>query len=473
MVICGICHEDDLLEVGELDCCDHSFCFPCISRWAEIESRCPFCKARFTTITHKLLGKADPAAARQDQNDGQGSQDKILQVLPVPERNQKVDADGAEYYGSSDDEDPMDVVTCMECGSGDDESHLLLCDGCENACHTYCAGLAEIPEEAWYCAACAGNATPEDPLPLRRSLRHRASAQPSPAAPRRRDRDADERRHDTPGSVRSTEGQATRRRRAPTVSDVAVTSPIDLTLSASPEAPRSRRRRLQRMGGGPVGRRRGPTEAGSTADLLDALHARATNCSAHEPPSTAHRNVENMRRNWDALRQGQMNFEPASASHSNTSGEPAVENDRESLADGEEAAWQALEEMRKAQLAAREVERSRSRRQVESSTAPAAWGSDIRAVIAQAREVGRLLGPSGRMTQRQGRPSLRSRTGPLPLSRQPSGPSTDQFKAAAKAATHMLYRREGAAAHGARPALGEVLADMDLPRAAKAVLQNA
>lgn len=49
----------------------------------------------------------------------------------------------------------------------------------------------------------------------------------------------------------------------------------------------------------------------------------------------------------------------------------------------------------------------------------------------------------------------------------------DQFKAAAKAATHMLYRREGAAAHGARPALGEVLADMDLPRAAKAVLQNA
>lgn len=121
------------------------------------------------------------------------------------------------------------------------------CAGCDNACHTYCAGLAEIPEEAWYCAACAGNATPEDPLPLRRSLRHRASAQPSPAAPRRRDRDADQRRHDTPGSVRSTEGQATRRRRAATVSDVAITSPIDLTLSASPEAPRSRRRRLQRM----------------------------------------------------------------------------------------------------------------------------------------------------------------------------------------------------------------------------------
>jgi hypothetical protein len=79
----------------------------------------------------------------------------------------------------------------------------------------------------------------------------------------------------------------------------------------------------------------------------------------HEGTCACIRNVENMRRNWDALRQGQMNFEPASASHSNTSGEPAVENDRESLADGEEAAWQALEEMRKAQLAAREVERSR------------------------------------------------------------------------------------------------------------------
>lgn len=41
--------------------------------------------------------------------------------------------------------------------------------------------------------------------------------------------------------------------------------------------------------GGPVGRRRGPTDAGSVADLLDVLEARANNRSANELPSTAHR----------------------------------------------------------------------------------------------------------------------------------------------------------------------------------------
>ncbi len=49
----------------------------------------------------------------------------------------------------------------------------------------------------------------------------------------------------------------------------------------------------------------------------------------------------------------------------------------------------------------------------------------------------------------------------------------EQYKAAAKAATHMLYRREGAAVRGPRQALGEVLSEMDLPRAAMAVLQSA
>ena len=39
------------------------FCFPCIVRWAEIENRCPFCKARFRAVRRKLLEPASPAAA--------------------------------------------------------------------------------------------------------------------------------------------------------------------------------------------------------------------------------------------------------------------------------------------------------------------------------------------------------------------------------------------------------------------------
>jgi len=43
---------------------------------------------------------------------------------------QRVEGEGElDYFGSSDDEDPMDVVFCTLCGGGEDESNLLLCDG--------------------------------------------------------------------------------------------------------------------------------------------------------------------------------------------------------------------------------------------------------------------------------------------------------------------------------------------------------
>ena len=48
----------------------------------------------------------------------------------------------------------------------------------------------------------------------------------------------------------------------------------------------------------------------------------------------------------------------------------------------------------------------------------------------------------------------------------------EQYKAAAKAATHLVYRGEGAGAHGAAQALGEVLSGMDLAHAAVAILQG-
>lgn len=50
--------------------------------------------------------------------------------------------------------------------------------------------------------------------------------------------------------------------------------------------------------------------------------------------------------------------------------------------------------------------------------------------------------------------------------------SREEYKAVAKAATHILYRKEGAGIHDARQALGKVLSEMDLPRAAVAILQE-
>lgn len=42
------------------------------------------------------------------------------------------------------------------CKKGDNEDLLLLCDGCDKGCHTYChkPKITSIPEGDWYCPAC-------------------------------------------------------------------------------------------------------------------------------------------------------------------------------------------------------------------------------------------------------------------------------------------------------------------------------
>lgn len=42
------------------------------------------------------------------------------------------------------------------CRKGDNEDLLLLCDGCDKGCHTYChkPKITSIPEGDWYCPAC-------------------------------------------------------------------------------------------------------------------------------------------------------------------------------------------------------------------------------------------------------------------------------------------------------------------------------
>uniref|UniRef100_A0A8C5H4Z0 Bromodomain adjacent to zinc finger domain protein 2B-like n=1 Tax=Gouania willdenowi TaxID=441366 RepID=A0A8C5H4Z0_GOUWI len=47
-------------------------------------------------------------------------------------------------------------VYCQICKKGDNDDLLLLCDGCDKGCHTYChkPKITSIPEGDWYCPAC-------------------------------------------------------------------------------------------------------------------------------------------------------------------------------------------------------------------------------------------------------------------------------------------------------------------------------
>uniref|UniRef100_G3PR08 Bromodomain adjacent to zinc finger domain 2B n=3 Tax=Gasterosteus aculeatus TaxID=69293 RepID=G3PR08_GASAC len=51
------------------------------------------------------------------------------------------------------------------CRKGDNEDLLLLCDGCDKGCHTYChkPKITSIPEGDWYCPACISKASGPSP----------------------------------------------------------------------------------------------------------------------------------------------------------------------------------------------------------------------------------------------------------------------------------------------------------------------
>jgi hypothetical protein len=78
---CGICLAKSREAIrGELDCCAHHFCFFCIMSWARVESRCPFCKARFRTIRPPPAGS--PPSALSSSQSAIRSAPKILPLLP-------------------------------------------------------------------------------------------------------------------------------------------------------------------------------------------------------------------------------------------------------------------------------------------------------------------------------------------------------------------------------------------------------
>ncbi|XP_074193062.1 bromodomain adjacent to zinc finger domain protein 2B isoform X11 [Rhinolophus sinicus] len=52
-------------------------------------------------------------------------------------------------------------VYCQICRKGDNEELLLLCDGCDKGCHTYChrPRITTIPDGDWFCPACIAKAS--------------------------------------------------------------------------------------------------------------------------------------------------------------------------------------------------------------------------------------------------------------------------------------------------------------------------
>jgi hypothetical protein len=63
-----------------------------------------------------------------------------------------------------------DNIKCMRCNQGDNMDVLVLCDGCDRGCHTYCMKppIERVPRGKWYCSHCitsGAETTPPQKLP--------------------------------------------------------------------------------------------------------------------------------------------------------------------------------------------------------------------------------------------------------------------------------------------------------------------
>ena len=58
----------------------------------------------------------------------------------------------------------VDKYMCHVCNRGDGEEAMLLCDGCDDAFHTYCLlpPLTDIPRGDWRCPKCVAKVSLRD-----------------------------------------------------------------------------------------------------------------------------------------------------------------------------------------------------------------------------------------------------------------------------------------------------------------------
>lgn len=166
---CAICYEGLGSTRALLDCCTHTFHHACIMEWVQRTNKCPLCVARVQYITHVADCKVLSTTRCQDREQRVVDDDATVDL---------VNSMQAEEWGTDDD-------VCEMCGSGADESLLLVCDSCDGGyCHTYCCDppLVEVPDGEWLCETCARGAAA---VASGHPQRARATQADAPAGPGR------------------------------------------------------------------------------------------------------------------------------------------------------------------------------------------------------------------------------------------------------------------------------------------------
>ncbi|XP_067083926.1 bromodomain adjacent to zinc finger domain protein 2B isoform X2 [Osmerus mordax] len=113
-----------------------------------------------------------PAPAPSSSGDGEGGEEELAPGMKTWRRALSEVSSAAQLalclqqlHRSIAWERSIMKVYCQMCRKGDNEELLLLCDGCDKGCHTYChkPKITTIPSGDWFCPACIAKASGQFP----------------------------------------------------------------------------------------------------------------------------------------------------------------------------------------------------------------------------------------------------------------------------------------------------------------------
>ena len=124
----------------------------------EDELACGRCERNFDTVRGLLNHKR----ACGGGGGGGGDPEEETESNASNEEASTEEKEEDESSDEESDESESESITCMACGLTDHDEKLILCDGCDNARHTFCCVpvIKKVPKGVFYCGECNKGAGP-------------------------------------------------------------------------------------------------------------------------------------------------------------------------------------------------------------------------------------------------------------------------------------------------------------------------
>lgn len=117
--------------------------------------RLPRRRRKYRSIV-AIMRVAKRVQLRNEDDDGDGCDDDGFDQRLKVKKEEGVDDD------DDDDDDLYSELGCEECGGGDKEEEILLCDKCDKGYHLDCLRpiVPRVPFGHWYCPSCSDHIRP-------------------------------------------------------------------------------------------------------------------------------------------------------------------------------------------------------------------------------------------------------------------------------------------------------------------------